>query len=234
MKHGNARARTDRHNELDFGAFERHISADLGRVFHSLSSPVLIQAYLDSLPYVAEELDRSPLRVLTDGQAHCLDGGLFAAVALNRIGHRALILDLVPAPGRDDDHVLALYKYKGCWGSIAKSNYAGLRYRAAVYRSLRELAMSYFDVFFNNDRERTLRSYTRPLDLSGFPSEWMWSDAGVARITARFYSQKPISLITASAASTLAKVDDRTFRSSTVGTDFNWIFGVRPGARPEN
>jgi hypothetical protein len=209
--------------------FETRLSPDLRRRFQSLSSPVLIQAYLDSLPYVAEELDRSPLRVLQDQQAHCLDGAIFAALALSRLGYPPLILDLVPAPGKDDDHVLALFEESGHWGCIAKSNYAGLRYREAVYHSLRELSMSYFDVFFNNEREKTLRSYTRPLSLSAFPPNWMWSEVGVAEISRKLYSRTPISLITSGAVARLSKVDDHTFRSATLGTDFKWIFGVRKG-----
>ena len=76
--------------------FERRLSPKLLKTWRALTSPLAIQAYLDSIPYVAVDLDRSPLRVLQDGQAHCLDGGLFAALALQRLGYRPLILDLVP------------------------------------------------------------------------------------------------------------------------------------------
>ena len=82
----------------------------------ALDSPAKIQAYLDSLPYRAEELDRSPLQVWRDGQCHCLDGALFAAAALRRLGFPARVIDLVPEPGADDDHVLALYQVDGCTG----------------------------------------------------------------------------------------------------------------------
>ena len=95
--------------------FESRLPQPLRTVFQSLKSPTAVQAYLDGLPYKAEELDRSPLQVMTDGQAHCLDGGIFAALALWRIGFRPLLLDLVPAPGMDDDHVLALFQVEGLW-----------------------------------------------------------------------------------------------------------------------
>ena len=137
--------------------FEDHLPQPLQTVFRSLKSPVAVQEYLDSIPYKAEELDRSPLQVMNDGQAHCLDGGIFAALALWRIGFRPLILDLVPAPGMDDDHVLAVFQVDGLWGTLAKSNYPNLRYREPVYRSLRELAMTYFEFFFSLQREKTLR-----------------------------------------------------------------------------
>ena len=187
-----------------------------------------MQEYLDSIPYKAEELDRSPLRVMTDGQAHCLDGGIFAALALWRIGFRPLILDLVPAPGADDDHVLALFQVEGLWGALAKSNYPNLRYREPVHRSLRELAMTYFEFFFNLEREKTLRGYTRPLDLSrlGDPA-WMWTEAGVNEISHRLYRLKPIPLIPEKAAEMLHKADERSYTAGTYGTDFSWSFGAR-------
>ncbi len=153
-------------NMMNFSEFESRLTSALLKAFHHLSSPADIQAYLDSLPYIAEELNRSPLRVMTDGQAHCLDGGIFAALALARLGHRPLILDLVPEPGADDDHVLALFQHNRKWGCIAKSNYAFLRFREPVYRSLRELAMTYFESYTNTEKRKTLRGYTRPLKLS--------------------------------------------------------------------
>src|SRR5512136_502843 len=99
-----------------FAEFENLLPKPLLKIFRGLKSPAAVQEYLDSLPYKAEDLDRSPLRVMTDGQAHCLDGGLFAALALWRIGFRPLLLDLVPDPGTDDDHVLALYQRNSLWG----------------------------------------------------------------------------------------------------------------------
>jgi hypothetical protein len=209
-------------------AFERRLSPDLLRTWHSLTSPHSVQAYLDSIPYLAVELDRSPLRVLQDGQAHCLDGGLFAALAMRRLGHRPLVLDLVPQRGRDDDHVLALFQSRGAWGAVAKSNYAGLRYRDPIYRNLHELAMSYFEHYFNQDKQKTLRAYTRPLDLRRFDDfEWMWSEAEVVRISQRLYGLKPIPLFPAAMATGLSPVDERSFAADTLGTDFDWVYGVR-------
>ncbi len=175
--------------------FESRLTPNLLYTFQRLSSPAEIQAYLDSIPYIAEDLNRSPLRVMTDGQAHCLDGGIFAALALARLGYRPLILDLVPEPGADDDHVLALFQQNGYWGCIAKSNYAFLRFREPVYRGLRELAMTYFESYTNTEKRKTLRGYTRPLDLSFAKSDWMWSEAGIAEIEQRLYRRKPIPLI---------------------------------------
>lgn len=190
-----------------------------------MDSPTVIQAYLDSLPYVGEERDRSPLDVMRDRQSHCLDGGLFAALALWRIGYAPLLIDLVPAPGLDDDHVLALFRVGARWGALAKSNYAGLRYREPVYRSLRELAMSYFDDFFNSRGERTLRGYTRPFDLSKYPETgWAWDEAATRDLFRRFYARRSIPLINEEAAAALHPLDERSFKSGTLGTDLAEVY----------
>lgn len=208
--------------------FETRLPPECRTQFQSLDTPAGIQAYLDSLPYIAEELDRSPLRVMTDHQAHCLDGGIFAALALSRLGHRPLLLDLRPDPGKDDDHVLALYRLDGLWGCLAKSNYPVLRSREPVYRSLRELAMSYFDFYFSVHMEKSLRGYTRPLDLERFPPDWMWSEAAIARISKRIYGLKTIPLISPASAARLSPADERTYQAASLGVDFNWVYGVRP------
>jgi len=207
--------------------FESRLTPNLLYTFQRLSSPAEIQAYLDSIPYIAEDLNRSPLRVMIDGQAHCLDGGIFAALALARLGYRPLILDLVPEPGADDDHVLALFQQNGYWGCIAKSNYAFLRFREPVYRGLRELAMTYFESYTNTEKRKTLRGYTRPLDLSLLSSDWMWSEAGIAEIEKRLYRRMPIPLISAENAANLYKADERFYQANTLGTNFEWAFGVR-------
>jgi hypothetical protein len=105
--------------------------------------------------------------------AHCLEGAVFAAAALRVLGFPPLLWDLEAY--RDDDHVLAVFRIEGHWGAVAKSNFSGLRYREPVYRSLRELAMSYFDDYFNLAGHRSLRSYaTRPLNLARFDKRhWM-------------------------------------------------------------
>jgi hypothetical protein len=207
--------------------FETKLSPSQLIIFRELSNPLTIQAYLDSIPYVAEDLDRSPLRILTDRQAHCLDGGIFAALALARIGHRPLIVDLVPEFGEDDDHVLALFQKFGKWGCIAKSNYAFLRFREPVYRNLRELVMTYFECYTNNNKQKTLRGYTRPLDLSVFSQDWMWNEGGIAEISRRLYRRKPVRLVSQEDAANLSLSDDRFYEANTLGTNFDWVFGVR-------
>ena len=120
------------------------------QLFRRLTDPVKIQKYLDDLPYNKErdgETCRSPRRVIRDETAHCFEAALFGAAAMRMNGHQPLILDLEAV--RDDDHVIAIYRLHGGWGAIAKSNYAGLRFREPVYRTLRELVMSYFEGYYN-------------------------------------------------------------------------------------
>lgn len=208
--------------------FVSRLSPENRAIFDSLRSPLDIQNYLDSIPYVGEERDRSPLAVMQDRQCHCLDGGMLAALALHRLGLGARLMDLVQAPGLDDDHVLAVYQINGCWGAVAKSNFAGLRYREPVYRSLRELAMSYFEVFYNVDGVKTMRGYTRLLDLARYARlDWQVSEEGVKQVVKRLYALKPIAVITAEQAAALAKVDQRSYDAGLLGV--NWSGLYQPG-----
>jgi len=102
---------------------EESLSIKNRTILESLNTPIQIQAFLDSIPYSPEDANRSPRRVMEDRQAHCLDGGLFAAAALSRLGHPPFIIDMLPVPGRDDDHVLAIFRQGKGIGAIAKSNY---------------------------------------------------------------------------------------------------------------
>jgi len=148
------------------------------QLFRKLSTPEKIQKYLDDLPYNKEkngETCYSPRLVIRHNTAHCFEGALFAAAALRVNGKPPLILDLEAV--RDDDHVVAAYRTNGHWGSIGKSNYAGLRFRCPVYRTLRELALSYFEHYYNLAGEKTLRAYSRPVNLARFDSiDWMTSE----------------------------------------------------------
>ena len=128
-----------------------------------------IQKFLDAIDYdVGGTACRSPRRVLRDRTVQCLNGALFAAAALRLQGHRPLVMDLEAV--RDDDHVVAVFQRHGRWGAIARSNYSGLRFRESVFRTLRELVLSYFESYFNLRREKTLRRYSAPLDLARFDS----------------------------------------------------------------
>lgn len=210
--------------------FESHLPKTLRQMFNQLNSPFAIQNYLDSMPYKGEERDRSPLNVMKDGQAHCLDGGFLAALCLWRIGFKPLLIDLVPDPGMDDDHVLALYRIEGRWGAVAKSNYVNLGFREPVYKSLRELAMSYFENFVSIHQTKTLIGYTRPIDASRYTHlNWAWDEAGANVLYHQhFYGRKTIPLITDSMKERLNPVTDRAYKAETLYTDLNESFGNRP------
>jgi len=193
--------------------FRRQLSKSERQFFETLTTPAKIQAFLDSIPYSTELLYRCPLRVLRERVAHCFDGALFAAAALRRLDYPPIILEMVPN-GRDDDHLLALYKRNGHWGAVAKSNFVGLRFREPVYRSLRELVMSYFEQFYNVEREKTLRSYSLPLNLKGFDKwNWMTSDESLEHIAQRLDRVRKIAILTQPMISNLSLVDERSYRA---------------------
>lgn len=200
--------------------FKAYLSSPQLELFSRLNSPASIQAFLDDIPYSPENANRCPLSVLQDRQAHCLDGGLFAAAALRQLGYPPLIIDLLPDPGMDDDHVLALYQRDGYWGAVAKSNYVGLRFREAIYRNLRELVLSYFEDYYNINGQKTLRGYTRPLNLQTFDKiGWMWRNEGADAIEQRLGQLKRIPLLNAAMVGGLSAMDKRSFEAGMVGTD---------------
>jgi hypothetical protein len=207
---------------MDFIAALDHSNRDC---FGTLDSPVKIQEFLDSLPYVGEDLNRTPLRVMQDRQCHCLDGGMLAALALSQLGFPALLVDLVPVAGIDDDHVLAVFRVNKLWGCVAKSNFTGLRYRDPVYRSIRELVMSYFEVFYNIDGIKTLRGYTRPLNLKLYDRfAWQTEQDGTDRVVKRLYSLKPIPVVPEKSIPLIAKLDQRSHQIGFIGVNMDGLY----------
>jgi len=196
------------------------------RVLERLSDPVAVQAFLDRVPYSADKVYRSPRSVLRDSKAHCFDGAVFAAAALRRLGHAPLLVDMRAV--RDDDHIIAVFKQAGHFGAVAKSNFVGLRFREPLFRGLRELMLSYFEDFFNVDREKTLRSYSAPLDLTRFDSlGWETRDGAMDVIAARLDSARHFPLITARQEARLARVDERFFRAGMVGINRAGLYKPR-------
>jgi len=145
-----------------------------------------------------------------------MEGALFGAAALRMLGHAPLLLDLEAV--RDDDHVLAIFRLRGHWGAVAKSNYTGLRYREPVYRTLRELAMSYFEDYFNLKKEKTLRRYSRPVNLRRFDAiEWMTAEEDVWTIPEYLCGIAHRPLLAPRLAARLGRVDDRLWAAGLVG-----------------
>jgi len=144
-----------------------------------LDTPEKVQDFLNGLDFNFEEggIDtiKSPLMVLRKRNAHCTEGAILGAYILSIHGHKPLILHLKTTK-QDFDHVIALFKVNGFWGALSKTNHAVLRYREPVYKNIRELVMSYFHEYFLDSGQKTLRQYSRPLDLSIFESDWPFTD----------------------------------------------------------
>jgi hypothetical protein len=174
-------------------------------------TPAKIQRFLDGIPYNIEadgETFRSPRRVLEDRTANCIEGAVLAAAALRVQGDPPLIMDLTAV--RDEDHVIAVFRRRGLWGAIGTSKFTGLRYREPVYRTLRELAMSYFEQYFNLDGERTLRGHGRPVNLTRFDSlRWMTSETDLWAIAEHLERIPHIPLLPPGAARRLTPLDPR-------------------------
>jgi hypothetical protein len=192
------------------------LSAQDMRTLRALNTPMRVQKFLDALPYDYSHSARSPRRALRERKGHCLEGALLAAAALRVNGRPPLLMDLSAV--QDDDHVIALYREGGLWGGIAKSNFAGLRFRAPVYRTLRELALSYFEHYYNLRGQRTLRSYSAAVDLSRLDDwHWMTAEEDVwcvpeALIAARHYELFPHRV-----ARGLPRLDRRSFEAGMHG-----------------
>lgn len=149
----------------------------------------------------------SPRRVLRENRAHCMEGALLAACAFALQGRRPLLLDLTSARG-DDDHVVALFQDHGRWGAATKTNHAVLRYREPVYRTVGELAMSYFHEYFLDDGRKTLRSYSRPVDLSRFNRRgWMVDEQDVWYIVDALNQASHTSILRPGQANALRRAD---------------------------
>jgi hypothetical protein len=178
-----------------------------------------IQEYLDGLRYdTAGDSCRSPRRVLLERTCQCMDGALLAAAALRVQGKPPLILDLEAEDSLDDDHVLAVFRGRYGWGAIARSNYAGLRFREPVYRTIRELVMTYFESYFNLKRDKTLRTYSRPVDLARFDSiSWMTSEKDLWAIPEHLGVIPHTRIAPHAASRTYSKVDRRMFAAGLVG-----------------
>src|SRR6266576_3548839 len=208
--------------DLNIGAFFVGNTEKFGftpselRKLRVLKTPAGIQKFLDDLPYNLSYTARSPKTVLHDRIASCLEGGIFAAAALRVLGFPPLIFDLEAE--QDTDHVVAIFKVRGHWGAVAKSNFTGCRYREPVYRSLRELAMSYFNIYFNLRGERTLRRYSRPVNLARFDHlNWMTTEKPIWFVAEYLWEIPRMLVLRPAREKSFARVDRRTLLGEMVG-----------------
>jgi hypothetical protein len=188
------------------------------RALCGLRTPHGVQRALDAMKYHHASTAWSPRRVLHERAAHCLEGAVFAAAALRVLGFPPLLLDLEAV--QDTDHVLAVYQVRGHWGAIAKSNFAGLRYREPVYQSVRELVMSYFEGYINLRGDRTLRAYSDPVNLARFDRGrpgWMTTDGDLWWVAEHLVGVRHTRLLSRAMIAWLHRVDRRSLDAGLVG-----------------
>lgn len=192
-------------------------------VLDALSTPWRIQEFLNRVDYSADPIYRSPRSVLRDRKAHCTDGAFFAAAALRRIGFEPMIAEMTAV--RDDDHLIAPFRVNGWWGAVAKSNTTVLRFREPVFRSMRELVMSYFEFYFNTEGEKTLRGYCHPLRLAPHDQRsWMTNDAAIEPIIDRLVASKHVSLLTAEMEAALSPADPHVVEAGFLGANQDGLY----------
>ncbi len=188
-------------------------------LLRSLNSPSKIQDYLDQIPINHEpegDTCLSPRCVIQERRAHCIEGAMLAALAFRLHGQQPLVLDLMSCK-RDFDHVVALFKRNGCWGAVSKTNHAVLRYREPVYRTLRELVLSYFHEYFDDFGYKTLRSYSLPINLSRFDEyNWATNEEDNWFIAEHLADVRHIPLLTRSQISTLRKAHPTEIKAGEI------------------
>ena len=187
--------------DLGLGASERRLLA-------ACRTPRALQAFIDSIrinPERGGDTCYTVREVLRYRYAHCIEAALVAACALWLRGEAPLLLDL---RARDDfDHVVALFRRNGLWGAISKSNHVQLRGRDPVYRSLRELAMSYFHEYHNDHGKRSLREYSRAFDLRRLDPKLWVSGEGAWEVERRLDLSRHYRLFPAAQERLLTPID---------------------------
>ncbi len=188
-----------------FGLNEKEI-----KIFKRLDTPAKIQDFINKLPPNYEkkgETCSSPRTTLARGTAHCLEGAYLASAILWFHKKEPLLLDLKSAK-KDFDHVVTLFRQNGRWGAISKTNHAVLRYREPVYKTVRELAMSYFHEYFtNHDGKKTLQSYSKPFNLKKYGKSWITTKEDLWDIGAALDDSKHIDIYPSKLAKKFRKAD---------------------------
>jgi hypothetical protein len=192
-------------------------------ILKNLNTPFRIQTFLDKTEYNGTKETRSPRYVISLNRSHCMEGALFAAACLENIGYPPLVLDLQAF--NDDDHVIAIFKVKGFWGAVAKSNFTTLRYREPVYRSLRELAMSYFDFYFNLNGEKSVRGFSLPQNLKKFDSmQWRTTEDDLEEIGYYLDKVKHFMLVNKEQIRKLENASESLMKSSLLGSNPDGLY----------
>ena len=193
------------------------------KFLETLNDPDKIQGFLDTVEYNPKYECKSPRWVIRKRSAHCFEGALFAAAALQFNGYKPLIVDMKSQ--NDDDHVLAVFKKDGYWGSIGKSNFTTLRYREPVYRNLRELIMSYFDFYFNMNGYKSLRSYSIPLNLTVYNKfNWATTDDDLEYIGDKLEKIRHYPVLSEKMIKNLKTASDVVVKAGLMGSKAEGLF----------
>lgn len=204
------------YSEINWTAEERDF-------LKQFTGPWSIQVFLDSISYNPGNDCRSPRWVIRKKSAHCFEGALFAAAALDFLGYKPLIVDM--AACNDDDHVIAVFRDDGFWGAVAKSNFTTLRFREPVYRSVRELIMSYFDFYFNTNGEKSLRSYSIPFNLTCFNKRnWATTDEDLEYIGNKIETLHHFPVISGKMIGKLNSAGEYMLKAGLLGADEEGLY----------
>jgi hypothetical protein len=192
-------------------------------ILKRLDTPFKVQGWLNSIAYDPEPGTASPRRVMRERKANCFEGALFAAAAFRFHGRPPLVVDM--RSWNDDDHVLAVFRRNGALGCVAKSNYTVLRFREPVYRSIRELMMSFFDVYFNPIGQKTLRAYSVPYDVSRFDRMgWMTAEEDISDIGDALDKARHYRVLTPAQIRSLQITEPTLIKAGLLGADASGLF----------
>jgi hypothetical protein len=179
-------------------------------LMHKLNTPAKVQDFLDTLKFNFEENGRetlkSPIMVLRKKNAHCIEGAVLGAYILSLHNFPPLLLHLQTIKG-DFDHVISPFKQYGCWGALSKTNHSVLRYREPVYKNIHELVMSYFHEYFLDNGQKTLRKYSRPLNLNMFNINWVLEEDNLWNIDQELDKIKHYDILSKANLKNLRKAD---------------------------
>lgn len=190
----------------------------------SFKTPNDIQIFLNSIPYSTHKICQSPYFVMKKRSAHCAEGAYFAAAVFKFMGYEPQVVDL--SAENDDDHVIAVFKKDGLWGAVAKSNTTVLRYREPVYRTIRELAMSYFEMYFNTLGDKSLTGYSLPINMNKFNKlNWLMTDENLdSPIGDVLTAAKHFPLVPENIRKKLHKVDPDLVKACFMTSDPEGLF----------
>ncbi|MBI5002873.1 hypothetical protein HZC31_05780 [Candidatus Woesearchaeota archaeon] len=197
------------------------LNQDEINLFRKYDTPQKIQDLIDTIPInfeaSGEDTFFSPREVLKQNRAHCIEAACLAAAILQFHGQPPLIVDLT-AVKSDEDHVIAVFKQHGHWGAISKTNHAVLRYREPVYKTIRELVMSYFHEYIKNEtKKKTLRSYTNPINLKQFNAKnWITDEEYIGYIVDKIDATKHFPILSRKQIATLRRADDIEIKSGKI------------------